>query len=340
MLEKAIASKEYRKFIQENNIQLSDWDFATLIYNNIELTYFERQGALEELMHATDDKELANQINERIIRDKNYIDEVREDSENAYYILTIGREDNYAIDGIYKSYEKALYDGLMEGEEFSITKRCFDCKRWEEERTGIYGTISFSPGGSIVNYRGLYGINKEDDIDDHGTDRFEGRSLNLPLFFRTGDIVKIIGTNMYGIVDAPDNDEEEVRMQKFAELGDYSDFQVPVNTVFDGDNYLTIFAHEHVAPSMLEYATFEEGDKRSGFLEYLVKKIYQSPWFGGPGRDKARIPEVLSRVETIWKQYPDLRLGQLLLNVCGTIDLFSIEDEELVRCLDDNKWGR
>ena len=42
--------------------------------------------------------------------------------------------------------------------------------------------------------------------------------------------------NMYGIVDAPDNDGEAVRMQKCIENGDYSDFQVPVNTVFDGDN--------------------------------------------------------------------------------------------------------
>ena len=340
MLKKAIASKAYRKFVQKNKIYLSDWDLATLIYNNSELCYEDRMKALLELKNKTSDEKLAIQINERLVRDEKYFDEFCIKTDNAYYVLKTWNENDYEFDGIYLTYQSAFVEGINIDEKFCISRNCYECQEQCGNRNGVFGTIEFNPDGTIGNYFGLYGVGRDDDVCKWDEDRFEGRSLNLPLFFRTGDIVRIIGTNIYGIVDAPDNDEEAVRMQKFAEIGDYSDFQVPVNTVFDGDNYLTIFAHEHVAPSMLEYATFEEGDTRKDFLVYLVKKIYQSPWFGGTGRDKARIPEVLSRVETIWKQYPDLRLGQLLLNVCGPKELFSIEDEELAECFDNNKWGR
>ena len=339
MLEKAIASKEYRNYIQENNIYLSDWDLATLIYNNTQLCQDEKNKALIELKNKTSEKQLVAQIIKRLARDKNYFNAFCRTKDNAYFELKTWYKNDYETNGIYLTYQSAFAEGINKGVKFSISRRCYECQEKCGNKSGVFGSVEFNPDGTIGSCFALYGVGRDDDIDDGSTDRFEGRSLNLPLFFRTGDIVRIMGTNKYGIVDAPDNDEEAIRMQKFAEIGDYSDFQVPVNAVFDGDKYLTIFDHEHVAPSLLKYATFEEVDMRKGFLEYLVKKIYQSTWLGESGRDKARIPEVLSKVETIWKQYPDLRLGQLLLNVCGPMDLFSIEDEELVRCLDNNKWG-
>lgn len=54
-------------------------------------------------------------------------------------------------------------------------------------------------------------------------------------------------------------------------------------------------------------------------------------------RDPKRIPEILNQIKQGWSAYPDLRLGQLLLNIstrCGK-DLYYIEDEELVKLLRD-----
>jgi len=51
-------------------------------------------------------------------------------------------------------------------------------------------------------------------------------------------------------------------------------------------------------------------------------------------RDPKRIPEILKRLEVVWKKYPDLRLGQLLVNaVYDQTDsiLFYIEDEKLIK---------
>lgn len=50
-------------------------------------------------------------------------------------------------------------------------------------------------------------------------------------------------------------------------------------------------------------------------------------------RDPKRIPEILKQLEVVWKKYPDLRLGQLLVNSLyahKTTILFFIEDDKLI----------
>ena len=47
-------------------------------------------------------------------------------------------------------------------------------------------------------------------------------------------------------------------------------------------------------------------------------------------RDPSRIDKVLAALGDTWKQNPDLRLGQLLLNVYRDPALYYIEDDQLV----------
>ena len=49
-------------------------------------------------------------------------------------------------------------------------------------------------------------------------------------------------------------------------------------------------------------------------------------------RDPKRISEILKRLEVVWKKYPDLRLGQLLIDVLHVRNnfLFYIEDNKLI----------
>ena len=44
-------------------------------------------------------------------------------------------------------------------------------------------------------------------------------------------------------------------------------------------------------------------------------------------RDIDRIPDILRQIEHVWKHVPDLRLGQLLLNVLQDPQLYYVEDE-------------
>lgn len=97
----------------------------------------------------------------------------------------------------------------------------------------------------------------------------------------------------------------------------------------------------HVCPTELEYAALDEGDPRKGFLEYIKQVLYEresNTLFSGTGRKPERIREILTKLEIVWKQYPDMRLGQLLLNVCGNCDFFSMEDEELLKRLQYNQF--
>lgn len=50
-------------------------------------------------------------------------------------------------------------------------------------------------------------------------------------------------------------------------------------------------------------------------------------------RDSARIRDALELVGQVWRQYPDLRLGQLLVNATGERELFYVEDTELIERL-------
>jgi len=61
-------------------------------------------------------------------------------------------------------------------------------------------------------------------------------------------------------------------------------------------------------------------------------------------RDPKRIPKILDELKGIWGSFPDLRLGQLLINVIyssfpgiSAIDaerkLYFMEDEELIKAI-------
>lgn len=44
-------------------------------------------------------------------------------------------------------------------------------------------------------------------------------------------------------------------------------------------------------------------------------------------RDPKRIDEILNTIKIVWEQYPDMRFGQLIVNVLG-IDPFYLEDTQ------------
>jgi len=52
-------------------------------------------------------------------------------------------------------------------------------------------------------------------------------------------------------------------------------------------------------------------------------------------RDKNRILPIMFRIIALWFTYPDLRLGQLLLNVMDETKLYYIEDIDLIISLEN-----
>ena len=50
-------------------------------------------------------------------------------------------------------------------------------------------------------------------------------------------------------------------------------------------------------------------------------------------REPERIPKILFQIERVWECYPDLRLGQLILDAVDARQLYYMEDEELIEQL-------
>ena len=58
-------------------------------------------------------------------------------------------------------------------------------------------------------------------------------------------------------------------------------------------------------------------------------------------RDPERIKSVLNRLQAVWEKYPDLRLGQLILNVVQDPTLYYLEDDKLIETIEEhycNRW--
>jgi hypothetical protein len=52
-------------------------------------------------------------------------------------------------------------------------------------------------------------------------------------------------------------------------------------------------------------------------------------------KDPNRIKNILDKLKEIWERYPDLRFGQLIMNLFKDYELFFMEDEELLKEIED-----
>lgn len=333
LLKKAISSSDYRKYIEKNKIELSDWHLATLIYHNKSLAHEEVLSALHFLGKNTSDKKLEMQIYQRLIQDVVFYEAFKRTADNAYFQVSC-LDKLYEQEYIFTNFDDAYQVVLKADCPTRIIRCAFDGKSRED---GVWGSIEYSTDGKIQHHFLLWRSGGNISIDDGDRNRFEGRGLDLPLMFRTGDIVYIPHENTYGIVVALTDQDDEKRMRKLA-IYEYADFQVPVNYVYQKGKYKSIFSHGHVSPADIEYANLAEGDTRKGFLEYLAQRILMESRYEFKTRAPQRMDEVLRMIKEIWEQYPDFRLGQLFVNVCGKKDLFYVEDEDLVKALQRNKF--
>lgn len=126
--------------------------------------------------------------------------------------------------------------------------------------------------------------------------------------FSIGSIVKIVEEDSVGIV-------KEI----------HDDFSVEVDIYYEKDDYLV---PTKTATYNKELTLADDSDFRVGFLRYLSRREYLHIY---SKRDKERMDAVLFQVKKAWETYPDLRLGQLLMNCCANDSvMFGMEDEKLM----------
>ena len=259
-MKEVIISQDYRNYLQKQGISLSDWDRATLIFNHKRFGFQEKLEALKELGEATSDDILKKQIDQRVAQDNRMLQLFKENTGNAYYILEIICEGEHEEIGIYQSFDAASDAGKEEKTDFIIVKECFSCKKKSGADQGVFGYIEFNSKGIIGNQYQLYGYPGDTDLYDKS--RFENRYVDLPLLFRQGDMVKIAGTEIYGIVSGIQNGFQ-IRVDLFSEERKSAN--------------KTYLPHQHIPPTELEYARLDETEIRNIFLEpylptYLPEK--------------------------------------------------------------------
>ena len=123
-----------------------------------------------------------------------------------------------------------------------------------------------------------------------------------------------------------------------AKLFDISERQVErhMNKVFTKMGFLDIFddAVNKYESDLKQDCYFFEFD---GCMLYVHCS-------GVATRKRSRITPVIRKLEEVWREHPDLRLGQLLIDCAGDKDLFNLEDDELLEALerfgDENDFER
>ena len=80
-------------------------------------------------------------------------------------------------------------------------------------------------------------------------------------------------------------------------------------------------------------------EKQTNFLNIEKKLTQVQKSLHGPQRPVERIYELLELIRIIWNKYPDLRLGQLILNNVSEDKLYNIEDKDLYEILKNKYIG-
>jgi len=60
----------------------------------------------------------------------------------------------------------------------------------------------------------------------------------------------------------------------------------------------------------------------------MISEMWSKP------RDPARIPRMLEKLALLWESEPDLRLGQIIVNLTGSPNPFYVEDDRLESAID------
>lgn len=170
------------------------------------------------------------------------------------YSLEILNENGWEEYGYFVTGELAVSCGKKFRKRFSAckTELITEDKNLTDCEIKVVSTLTFNDKGELsgcwsyeAEWRG------ERTEEDKG--RFENAYVELPYFFKTGDLVREVGMNDIGIVT-----EVPQRM-----CPDYSDCSVRVEYVGENGKFI----HEHVPLIVLECADFDSAGPRKEVLK-------------------------------------------------------------------------
>lgn len=256
-LEILIPSETVRKYISETGYTFTDWQKAALLYRQDQPFNAARE-ALCLLRDTTNDIALEYQLAQYLSREEKAFEMLKENPDKDFiYIVTYKDEDSEET-GYFFDYEMALKYGMETKVAFSIEKHLVCAEKvMEQFKDGKYydypiAIIHYDENGDVEYFDSTESDPADWNAGIEWHDWFGNMFYEVPNPFERGDIVNVVGSEDYGIVETSQADwKEELERAKSPEgtyRRDSSDVQLRV--VFPDDN--ARFYHEHINPVLLE----------------------------------------------------------------------------------------
>lgn len=199
---KLVPSKQVQEYLDEIHFTFTDFEKATLIWNNHLTTKEEKLIVLKEMMNSTKDKVLKKQIYERLdYEQKVYVDFM--DDADDEYVYSIENSLGFArCKKVKDAIEYCLKLSDAELEKVTIVKHeAKDLFHIDEE--DIVARADFNEKKELCIYSKKY--DKDWQIVDDWK-RFEQHYVYIPNEFQRGAILRNVRTNEYAVLEE-DNEQ-------------------------------------------------------------------------------------------------------------------------------------
>ena len=198
-----IPSKDLRDYLKEINHTFTDFEKATLIFQNRFLNKDQKHEELKKISQTTSNQELKKQIQESLQYENQFYKDFFENNEEKY-IYTVQK--NHEVFAYFKYCQEAL--DFIKSFDFNKIKglkiRKYQKQGFisEDENRDI-AAVSINLNGEIE--RILCNGNAKENRWFH-TDCFEVHYVYIPSYFHKGDCVRNVRTNEFSILLEDDQD--------------------------------------------------------------------------------------------------------------------------------------
>lgn len=298
--ERCIPSEDVRKFINGIGWKFTDYEIASLVFNNP--MYNERKNlkTLSDMIDMFTDEDLLEEIDLKVAYENETIKRFKEADDNTIFILwlfayddQVGPDKTSDPDSIlFWSYDEAYKAGrrahpkygfhIMKYHVYGTSKYLTFDKDGDNIGSPEIACASYDSTGEmewcdIYEYDLREEIQKSIGIDSEEPTLFEILYVAVPNPFKVGDILYDMSYNALGIARAKLDWEKykdiplDDRIETLCEEGDSSDAQIPIEVL----NRRGRFYHNHSMIVSLRYATDsdyvnEEQKEAFKMAQYLV----------------------------------------------------------------------
>ena len=270
-------SKDIKEYYKERNMEFTDSERATLIWNSL-LPSNEILDALKEIFDTTDDVVLREQIEKRLMTE--WEKKRAFMSRDSDYVHSVIVDDSTEADGVFISVDEAILYGKENCDEtFKIIKNILE-EKIEPKMEGkilLSGEAEFKKDGTMVDC--VCRTSKEvgfvflNELEPTG---FEEAYISVLNPFEYGDIVHIMGSSLAAIV-VSGKDEWEERKERWKRNNRPQNYYCNTLTVEcicpDGE-----FDHMHPDIFTLEKITQWEDEKEWKLLQAISELMKGNGW--------------------------------------------------------------